>query len=204
MKNIFFIITIILLTVSCKTSSPINTSSKTTSLFNGKDLSGWEIHGTEKWYVEDGLLICENGPDEAFGYLGTKKQYKNFELTLEFHKTIKSNSGVFVHSKIKDTKIKGWQVEIAVPTHSTGGIHEYERGWLVKPAPAKDKAIKLGEWNQMKIKVKDNKLTTWINGTQMATITDEKLKTNEGVIALQIHKGNVTKVKWRNIQITEL
>ena len=29
-------------------------------LFNGKDLSGWIIYGTEKWYVEDGLLVCEN------------------------------------------------------------------------------------------------------------------------------------------------
>ena len=26
-------------------------------LFNGEDLSGWNIHGTEKWYVEDGELV---------------------------------------------------------------------------------------------------------------------------------------------------
>ena len=34
------------------------------SLFNGKDLSGWKVHGTEKWYVEDGDLVCESGPEE--------------------------------------------------------------------------------------------------------------------------------------------
>ena len=53
-------------------------------LFNGKDLSGWEVYGTEKWYVEKGLLISESGPDEEYGYLGTKENYKDFELNLEF------------------------------------------------------------------------------------------------------------------------
>ena len=33
-------------------------------LFNGKDLTGWEVYGTERWYVEDGLLVCESGPDQ--------------------------------------------------------------------------------------------------------------------------------------------
>ena len=33
------------------------------NLFNGKDLSGWEIFGTEKWYVENKNIVCENGPD---------------------------------------------------------------------------------------------------------------------------------------------
>ena len=38
-------------------------------LFNGKDLSGWKVHGTEKWFVENGVLICESGPDNQYGYL---------------------------------------------------------------------------------------------------------------------------------------
>jgi hypothetical protein len=57
---------------------------KQNQFFNGKDLSGWKIHGTEKWYVEKGELICESGPDKQYGYLSTEKNYKNFELTLKF------------------------------------------------------------------------------------------------------------------------
>ena len=41
--------------------------SKTESLFNGKNLDGWIVYGTEKWYVEDGLLVCESGPDKGYG-----------------------------------------------------------------------------------------------------------------------------------------
>ena len=36
-------------------------------LFNGKDLDGWVIYGTEKWYVDSGELICESGPDKQYG-----------------------------------------------------------------------------------------------------------------------------------------
>ena len=62
------------------------------SIFNGKDLTGWTIYGTELWYVEDGLLVCESGPDKEYGYLGTEKEYKDFELTLEFKQGADGNS----------------------------------------------------------------------------------------------------------------
>ena len=95
------------------------------SLFNGKDLSGWEIYGTEKWYVADGHLICESGPDKAYGYLATEKTFKNFDLTLEFQQEANGNSGVFFRSSIEGTKITGWQAEVAPPNHSTGGCLLY-------------------------------------------------------------------------------
>jgi hypothetical protein len=68
---------------------------KPVSIFNGKNLDGWTIHGTEKWYVENGKLICESGPDKQYGYLSTNKNYKNFELTLQFKQEANGNSGVF-------------------------------------------------------------------------------------------------------------
>lgn len=45
-------------------------------LFNGKDLGGWTIHGTELWYVENGELVCESGPEEGYGYLSTDTRTK--------------------------------------------------------------------------------------------------------------------------------
>ena len=69
-----------------------------TRLFNGKDLSGWKAYGTEKWYVENGELICESGPDKEYGYLNTNEKFKNFELSLEFKQSAEGNSGVFFRS----------------------------------------------------------------------------------------------------------
>ena len=172
------------------------------SLFNGKDLSGWKIYGTEKWYVDNGLLVCESGPDKAYGYLGTVREFKDFELTLEFRQGADGNSGVFFRSSIEGTKITGWQAEVAPPGHNTGGIYEsYGRGWLIKPDPEKDKHLKFGEWNTMKIRVVGDHVETWLNGHQMIDFTDKKIGKATGSLALQIHDGGGIKVEWRNLEV---
>ena len=176
-----------------------------TALFNGKDLTGWTIYGTELWYVEDGLLVCESGPDKEYGYLGTEKEYKDFELTLEFKQGADGNSGVFIRSSIEGTRITGWQAEVAPPGHSTGGIYEsYGRGWIIKPDPELDKHLKFGEWNTMKIRVVGDLVETFLNGQQMIRLEDEKIGQATGQIALQIHSGGGIKVQWKNINIKEL
>ncbi len=175
------------------------------SLFNGKDLTGWKIFGTEKWWAEDSLLICESGPDEKYGYLGTERYYKDFDLTLEFKQEADGNSGVFVRSVIEGTKIAGWQVEVAPKNHDTGGIYEsYGRGWLEQIPDEKENILIENEWNKMHIKVVGNEITTWLNGTQMVNLKDEKIGAAVGRIALQIHAGGGIKILWRNIELKEL
>ncbi len=195
MKKIAIVCVVLL--VSCTTAQK--------SLFNGENLDGWTIYGTEKWYVEKGLLVCESGPDKAYGYLATNKHYKNFELTLDFKQEANGNSGVFIRSTVDGTTVSGWQVEVAPPGFDTGGVYEsYGRGWLIKPDPEKDKALKMGEWNTMKIRVDGDTITSWLNGTQMIKLSDEIIGAGEGSVALQIHDGGGIKVKWRNLMITEL
>ncbi len=176
-----------------------------TSIFNGKDLTGWKVHGTEKWYVEDGELVCESGPDAEYGYLATEKQYKDFELTVDFKQSADGNSGIFFRSSLDGTKISGWQVEVAPPNKDSGGVYEsYGRGWLVKPDAEAQKALKYGEWNTMKIRVVGGHVTTWLNGVEMIDLEDEKIGKATGSIALQIHSGGGIKVNWRNLKVTEI
>lgn len=178
---------------------------KTQSLFNGKNLDGWKIYGTEKWYVEKGELICESGPDKEYGYLGTDGQYKDFELTVQFKQEANGNSGVFFHSSLDGTKITGWQAEVAPPGMHTGGIYEsYGRGWLIQPDKEKEKYLKMGEWNTMKVRVQGDNVTTWLNGQEMITLKDDKIGAANGQIALQIHSGGGIKVRWKNIKLTPL
>ena len=179
--------------------------SQSISLFNGTDLSGWNIHGTEKWYVENGDLVCESGPENEYGYLSTEKFYDDFILTLEFKQVSNGNSGVFFRSTLEGTKISGWQVEVAPPGDNTGGIYEsYGRGWLIKPSEKKDKHLKYGEWNFMKIMVKGDNVKTWLNGIEMVNFEDEKIGEGKGSIALQIHSGGDLKIRWRNIKLEKI
>jgi len=194
-----------LLVLSFLMALPMMAQKKSTSLFNGKDLDGWIQHGEEKWYVENGELICESGPKAEYGYLSTAKDYKDFELSLEFLQEADGNSGVFIRSTFEGTKVSGWQVEVAPLGLHTGGVYEsYGRGWLVKPDPEKEKALKVGEWNSMKIRVVGGSITSWLNGTQMVHLEDQKIAQGEGAIALQIHDGGGIKVRWRNIELVSL
>jgi hypothetical protein len=178
---------------------------KKESIFNGKDLTGWKVYGTEKWYVEDGLLVCESGPDKKYGYLATEKFYKNFDLTLEFKQESNGNSGVFFRSTIEGVKISGWQCEVAPEGKDTGGIYEsYGRGWLKQIPDEKENILKPGEWNKMRIRVEGDRVQTWLNGELMVDFNDEKIGKANGSIALQIHDGGGIKVKWRKMVIKEL
>lgn len=174
-------------------------------LFNGKDLSGWIVNGTEKWYVEDGLLVCESGSEKNYGYLTTEKNFKDFILGLEFKQESNGNSGVFFRSNVNGTIVSGWQVEVAPPNLHTGGIYEsYGRGWLIKPSLEKEKYLKMGQWNQLKIIAKGDMVQTYLNGHLMAYVRDQKIGEGVGGIALQIHSGGGIKIKWKNIKIQEL
>ena len=201
MKKYYLSFLLISLLFSCTENQKL----ETISLFNGENLDGWIIYGTEKWYVEDYELVCESGPDKEYGYLGTEENFDDFILTLQFKQENNGNSGVFFRSSVDGTKVKGWQVEVAPPGLHSGGIYEsYGRGWLIKPDSTKDSVVKMGEWNSMKIKVISDEVTTSINGTEMIKIKDSIIGKGIGGVALQIHDGGGIKVRWKNLRIKKL
>ena len=201
MKKYFLLILLLSISFSCN----VKENTETISLFNGENLDGWTIYGTEKWFVDNNELICESGPDKQYGYLGTDDFYDDFILELQFNQQSDGNSGVFFRSTVDGTVVKGWQVEVAPPGLHSGGIYEsYGRGWLIKPDSSTDSIIKMGEWNDMKIKVLADEVTTWINGENMIKIKDSIIGKGTGGIALQIHDGGGIKVSWKNIKIKVL
>lgn len=182
-------------------------SGETISLFNGKDLTGWEPFGGGLWSVDaEGNLVTENDPEKQYGYLGTREYYDDFDLTLEFKQVSNGNSGVFFHSFIEGfNRVNGWQCEVAPKNHDTCGIYEsYGRGWLVRIPEEKENILKEGEWNTLRLRVDGDNVKTWLNGQEMIEINDELIGRTPGRIMLQIHDGNDIKVLWRNFQLTTL
>jgi hypothetical protein len=179
---------------------------KEETLFNGADLHGWEISGKELWYVKDGLLVCESGPEKGYGYLATRNYYNDFDLTVTFKQEANGNSGVFIRSFVeKDVKVNGWQVEVAPKGQDTGGIYEsYGRGWLVQIPDEKENILKEKDWNTLRIRVQGDNVQTWLNEQEMVNIHDEKIGRGQGRIALQIHDKGGIKVLWRDIKIQTL
>ena len=122
---------------------------------------------------------------------------------MDFLQEANGNSGVFIRSSLEGTKISGWQAEVAPPGHDTGGIYEsYGRGWLIKPEtqPEFDPL----QWNTLRVRVKGDQVTTWLNGEQVIDLKDDKIGAADGQIALQIHDGGGVRVKWRNLFLKPL
>jgi hypothetical protein len=174
-------------------------------IFNGENLEGWKIHGTEKWYVENNELVCESGEDKKYGYLVSEKEFNDFLLRLKFLQQDNGNSGVFFRSSVDGIKISGWQVEVAPPGNNSGGIYEsYGRGWLNEIPEEKESILKMGEWNEMHIKVEGDRVMTWLNGQLMTDLQDSLIGEATGSVALQIHDGGGIKIRWKDIYLKEL
>lgn len=181
-------------------------------LYNGKDLAGWKVVGPERWSVDDGTILGEgiHGKD---GFLKTLKKYKNFHAFLRFKCETPNNSGFFYHSEIEEdiSQIRFIQVEIdsSIGGH-TGGLHGDEtpetggRSWIVWPAPELETVLRPFEWNDMLVKVEGHRVQTYLNGVQMIDFTFPNPRNTDGIVALQIHPGKPSRIRFKDIWIRDL
>ena len=185
-----------------------------TSLFNGKNLSGWtQRGGTAKYKVENGTIVGYSKMNTDNSFLCTQKDYGDFILEFEFMVDDALNSGVQLRShstkSYQKGRVHGYQFEIdPAPRAWTGGIYdEARRGWLypmIKNTGAQT-AFKNNQWNSARVEAIGNRIRTWVNGIACADLLDDA--DASGFIALQVHaigkdasKEGKT-IAWRNIRI---
>ncbi len=165
-----------------------------TSLFNGRDLSGWHpLNGKAIYKVENGELVGQTAAGSPNSFLVTDKTYGDFILELEFKEDADMNSGVQIRSEstpdYNNGRVHGYQVEIDPSTRAwTGGIYdEARRGWLYPMTynPAAQQAYRQDAWNKMHIECIGHTIRTWINDIYAASLVDDM--TSRGFIALQVH-----------------
>lgn len=177
------------------------------SLFNGKDLSGWETVGKEKWEVIEGAIHGQ-GITKDYGYLQTAKKYKDFHLSLRFKCVGDGNSGVFFHTAFKPGTAdvsQGMQFEIdQTPTHHTGGLYGDGRQWIAWPSPEFEFVIHQNDWNDYLLKVEGNHFVARLNGIVIVDFTDPAPRSSDGTIALQLHSGGQGNMMFKDIFVRDL
>ncbi|MBN1911695.1 MAG: DUF1080 domain-containing protein, partial [Pirellulales bacterium] len=186
-----------------------NTEQGFVPLFDGKTLSGWRKAGGNATYaVEDGCIVGRRGPGRANTFLCTEKTYGDFVLELETKFDVLGNSGIQLrsHQRNGNGRVFGYQCELdPTPRRFSGGLYdEARRGWLYS-LEGKEKAraaMKLDDWNTIKIQAIGPSIKTWINGVPCADLIDPV--DLEGFIALQVHSGKEGQIRWRNIRLKDL
>ncbi len=230
-------------------TAAVNTVSQATCeddselLFDGKTLSGWRNYGSEstevrKWQVDNGVLALKQesrfpwwdmiksalfgGPSGDLIYY--REKFRDFELSLEWKISENGNSGIFYLVADEEEKMPwetGPEMQVLdndghldgrVTTHRAGDLYD-----LVSAVP--ETVLPPGQWNKVRIRVKNNQIEHWLNGERVVQIErgGERWNTlvagskyidmprfgtaDEGYIVLQDHGDAVW---YRNIRIRRL
>jgi len=157
-----------LVTVAAGAAAPEPGQRNFVTLFNGKDLTGWKTSEASRWVVEDGALTLRDrndGREHNLAYLWTEKAYDNFILDLEFKIPERANSGVFLRtSDLKDPVYTGLEIQVC----NSYGRDQLSRGGTAGAvydclAPKKNAVRKPGQWNQLRVICRDNKIGVILN-----------------------------------------
>ncbi|MBM4072309.1 MAG: DUF1080 domain-containing protein [Planctomycetes bacterium] len=150
-----------------------------TSLFNGKDLTGWRLGKkkldgltqtpNKKWHVTDGAIVIDGG---GGGDIYTVEDFnKDYHLKLEFRAARKADSGLY---------LRGRQLQ----------VRDYPRAGPYSKAKFKD-----DDWNELDITVKGKTALCKCNGD----VIEKAFKIGaSGGIGLQSESG---KFEFRKIRL---
>jgi Domain of Unknown Function (DUF1080) len=187
-------------------------SENAVSLFNGKDLSGWD-GAAAIWSVVDGEIVGANkDPVASSTYLFTKESYREFRLILEVKQTM-SPAHSTMHSAVaalgeriedKGDNKHGFKGPLLMFCHDWGIWDAYGRN-RVEPAgqngPLMDYAAeKKGDWNLIEILVIGNRIRFVANGALVFDFTDAPEMLRTGPLGLQIHSnGKPQEFRFRRL-----
>jgi len=199
------------------------------SLFNGKNLDGWD--GDPKlWKVENGIVVgtCE-GPDQldhnSF-LIWRGGTVKNFELRATMRVVGDNNSGIQYRSRerkdIAPWVISGYQCDVHPAIEHTAMTYE-EKGrgifglngknvlldpdgarWLLSEHDPVD--VDVSDWQEYTVIARGNHLIHQVAGKTTSELIDchEEGRALEGLLAIQLHRGNPNQVEIREMKVKAL
>ena len=187
------------------------------SLFNGKNLDGWQGNKTD-YYAENGELVV-NPKMGGHGNLFTEKEYSDFVFRFEFQLTPGANNGLGVRALLEgDAAYAGMELQILDNTAAIyANLHEYQyHGSVYGVIPAKRGFQNpVGKWNVQEVIAKGNKIKITLNG-EVILDGDIAEASKNGTIDHLDHPGLLNKkgyigflghgseLKFRNIRIKDL
>jgi hypothetical protein len=197
-----------------------------TSLFNGKDFTGWKISKPESFKVENGAIAANGRASHAYydgPFLGHK--FRNFELKVDVMVKANpnggSNGGVYILTEFEekggnvrasgDFPSKGFEIQI----NNAYARDQVKTGSLYHVSDINESPVKDEEWFTFHITVKDQTITVKVNEKQTVSWTQpadwnggqegpgRSITPEGGTIALQAHDANSI-VYYKNIRIRPL
>lgn len=176
-----------------------------TSIFNGKDLSGW-VGRLDGYEVIGGAIVCKPG---AGGNIFTEATYQDYAVRMEFKLPPAGNNGLAIRSPDARRYVMEIQVlDNTDPKYVNLKKSQYH-GSLYGVMPALRGYLRpVGEWNTQEVRIVGDHITVDLNGYRILDVQVSKVaprhpltKTSKGHFGFLGHKDPVA---FRNIRIKEL
>jgi hypothetical protein len=184
-----------------------------TSLFNGKDLTGWKVNeNVETFSVKDGAIVS-HGPRSHCFYAGDfhGHNFKDFELKVDIMTLPGANGGVYIQTAFQDRGWPGKGFEVQVNNTYVGDPRRTASLYEVKDN--EHEVAKDNQWFTEDILAKGDTIVVKVDGKQIVKWTQPAdwkgtrdfpdRRIGAGTIALQGHDGGST-VYYKNIRIKPL
>lgn len=195
------------------------------SLFDGKSLRNWAGDRTY-WKVKNGAITGNtDGSLKRSTFLSwTGSTIRNFDLRLKVKISSGGNNGVQYRAFSRPDQslyaVSGYQCDIVPDIPEYNGmlyevmgrrilalsgqkvvIDQQAQPWVVAKLP--QQKAQEDEWREYRIVVKGNHHRHWIDGHPTVDVfdLDEKDRSLEGILALQLHENLKMKVQFKDIRI---
>src|SRR5688572_9252469 len=170
-------------------------------LFNGKDLTGWEVVGNpanSHWLAREGELVNDN-PGRGGANIKTTRKFDDFKLHIEVNCPDHGNSGIYLRGR--------YEIQIGTeggsqPTHEMGAIYGYYPAGGNVP-------LNLGQWSVFDITLVGRYVTVIRDGVkihdnvEIPGVTGGVLDSNEGEPGpFYIQGDHQGVIRYRNLAVS--
>ena len=197
-------------------------------VFDGKSLRQWS--GDKKyWSVKDGAITGVTDGSLKMNRFLTWEQstIRNFDLRVKVKVTAGGNSGIQYRGTSRPDLgldvVTGYQCDVVAKNPNYNGMLYEEKGrrilshtgekvvvdpkgqpWVIEDFPVKEFAV--DEWHDYRVLVRGNHHQHWIDGHPTTDLIDldEKGRSLEGVLAVQVHVGPAMEIQYKDFKIKHL
>ena len=194
----------------------------------GNRIRNWS-GDTKFWSKKDGVLIGKTDGNLKMNRFITWKAatVRNFDLRVKVRVSSGGNSGIQYRGTSRPDLgldvVTGYQCDVVAKIPKYNGMLYEEKGrrilshtgekvivdgegqsWIVGNYPLRE--FTPGEWHDYRVLVEANHHRHWINGNPTADLIDldEKGRTMEGVLAMQVHVGPAMTIEYKDMRIKHL